>query len=88
MMKVVANQLFLDAFEWDGSEETFEKIKELAANIKDDVCMRDGQLVVYDHAFEEEEVVDVGRYVVFESSRIDVYAPIVFETLYTEVNND
>lgn len=50
--------------------------------------MRDGQLVVYDHVFEEEEVVDVGRYVVFESSRIDVYVPIVFETLYTEVTND
>ncbi|HEL1602762.1 TPA: hypothetical protein VB846_000534 [Streptococcus suis] len=87
-MKVVANQPFLNAFEWDGTEETFEKIKELAANIKDDVYMRDGQLVVYDHAFEEEEVVDVGCYVVFESSRIDVYVPIVFETLYTKVTND
>lgn len=87
-MKVVANQLFLNAFEWDGTEETFEKIKELAANIKDDVYMRDGQLVVYNYTFEEEEVVDVGCYVVFESSRIDVYVPIVFETLYTEVTND
>lgn len=87
-MKVIANSLILDAFEWDGSEETFEKIKELAVNIEDDVYMRDGQLIVYDNTFEEEYVVDVGKYVVFENHRIEVYRPISFDVLYQEVDGE
>ncbi len=87
-MKVVANPKYLDAFEWDGRKETFEKIRKLANNIEDDVYMRDGQLVVYDGIFEEEEVVKIGRFVVFENDKIDTYSPIGFDVLFQEVEDD
>uniref|UniRef100_UPI003F6946A6 hypothetical protein n=1 Tax=Streptococcus pluranimalium TaxID=82348 RepID=UPI003F6946A6 len=87
-MKVIANPIFLDAFEWDGSKETFEKIKKLASNIEDDVYIRDGQLVVYDGMFEEEEVVKIGHFVVFGNDKIDTYSPIGFDILFQEVDND
>lgn len=84
-MKVVASPTLLDAFEWDGSEEIFEKIKEFSVSSKDDVYIRDGQLIVYNNAFETEEIVKIGYYVVFETYGIDVYSPIAFDILYQEV---
>lgn len=82
-MKVIANPTILDAVEWNGTEETFEKIKELAENFKDKTYMRDGQLIVYDHIFEEEEVVEIGYFVVFENN-IEICSPIAFDVLYQE----
>lgn len=82
-MKVIANPTVLDAVEWNGMKETFEEIKELADKFEDDVYMRDGQLVIYDYTFEEEEVVEIGDFVVFEHS-IEIYSPISFDVLYQE----
>lgn len=84
-MKVIANPTVLNAFEWDGSIETFEKIQELAEDFDDNVYMRDGQLVVYNATYEEEEIVKLGHYVVFESYGLEVWGPISFEVLYQEV---
>lgn len=84
-MKVVASPTILDAFEWDGSKATFERIREITEDFDDEVYMRDGQLVVYNGTFEDEEVVLYGHYVVFESYGLEVYSPISFEVLYQEV---
>lgn len=84
-MKVIASPTFLDAFEWDGSKATFERIKELAEDFDDKFYMRDGQLVVYNATYEEEEIVKLGHYIVFESYGPEVYGPISFEVLYQEV---
>ena len=87
-MKVIASPIILNAFEWDGSKETFKKIQKLAGNIEDDVYMRDSQLIIYNNTYEEEEVVTLGHYVVFENYGIEVYSPISFEVMYQEVADE
>lgn len=86
-MKVIAIPTLLDAFEWDGSEAVFKKIKAAVRihNAKDDVYMCDGQLIIYDNIFKEEETVEIGRFVVFENNKINTYSFIIFETLFQEV---
>lgn len=87
-MKVIASPTILDAFEWDGSEETFERIKELAEDFDDKVYMRDGQLVVYNATYKEEEIVELGHYIVLENNRLEVNSPITFDVLYHEVKEE
>ncbi|QBX23146.1 hypothetical protein Javan116_0017 [Streptococcus phage Javan116] len=87
-MKVIRTPEKLDAFEWTGSTETYKKMKELSSDCKDKLYMRDGQLVVYDYMFEEEQNVEFGDFIVFEDDRIEICKPFIFDILYEEVSND